>query len=109
MFEDSRKTYGTRRLKKKTAEKGVHISRRRIGRLMKKAGLFCKTKNALKRRLIPSIISVYLQIYWKESLLSLNLIATMWVILPILPPRKAGYIERLSLTYSLTNCWLVDG
>ncbi|WP_198263936.1 hypothetical protein [sulfur-oxidizing endosymbiont of Gigantopelta aegis] len=37
-------------------------------------------------------LCVYLQIYWKESLLSLNLIATMWVILPILPPRKAGYI-----------------
>ncbi|WP_198264389.1 hypothetical protein [sulfur-oxidizing endosymbiont of Gigantopelta aegis] len=33
-----------------------------------------------------------LMCYWKESLLSLNLIATMWVILPILPPRKAGYI-----------------
>ncbi len=59
---------------------------------MKKPVCFVKRRDALKRRLIPSIISVYLQIYWKESLLSLNLIATMWVILPILPPRKAGYI-----------------
>ncbi len=35
-------------LKRKLAEKGVHISRRRIGRLMKKAGLFCKTKRRFK-------------------------------------------------------------
>ena len=48
LFEDSRKTYGTRRLKRKLAEKGTHISRRRIGRLMKKAGLFCKTKRRFK-------------------------------------------------------------
>ncbi len=79
-------------LKENWLKKGVHISRRRIGRLMKKPVCFVKRRDALKRRLIPSIISVYLQIYWKESLLSLNLIATMWVILPILPPRKAGYI-----------------
>nr|WP_198263457.1 IS3 family transposase [sulfur-oxidizing endosymbiont of Gigantopelta aegis] len=64
LFEDSRKTYGTRRLKRKLAEKGVHISRRRIGRLMKKAGLFCKTKRRLKRRLIhkrisPNLLKVY--------------------------------------------------
>ena len=48
LFEDSRKTYGTRRLKRKLADKGIHISRRRIGRLIRKAGLFCKTKRRFK-------------------------------------------------------------
>jgi putative transposase len=48
LFEDSRKTYGTRRLKRKLAKKGTHISRRIISRLMKKAGLFCKTKRRFK-------------------------------------------------------------
>nr|WP_198263431.1 hypothetical protein [sulfur-oxidizing endosymbiont of Gigantopelta aegis] len=78
-------------LKRKLAEKGVHISRRRIGRLMKKPVCFVKRRDALKRRLIPSIISVYLKFTGKR-VYCLNLIATMWVILPILPPRKAGYI-----------------
>ena len=48
LFEDSRKTYGTRRLKRKMPKKGIHISRRRVGQLMKKAGLFCKTKRRFK-------------------------------------------------------------
>ena len=48
LFEDSRKTYGTRRLKRKLAEQDIHISRRRIGRLMRKTGLFCKTKKRFK-------------------------------------------------------------
>ena len=48
LFEDSRKTYGTRRLKRKLAEQDTHVSRRRIGRLMRKAGLFCKTKRRFK-------------------------------------------------------------
>jgi len=48
LFEDGRKTYGTRRLKKKLAEKDIYVSRRRIGRLMRKAGLFCKTKKRFK-------------------------------------------------------------
>lgn len=48
LFKEGRKTYGTRRLKKKLAEKGIHVSRRRIGRLMRKAGLFCKTKKRFK-------------------------------------------------------------
>lgn len=48
LFEDSRKTYGTRRLKRKLAEQDIHVSRRRIGRLMRQAGLFCKTKRRFK-------------------------------------------------------------
>ena len=48
LFEKGRKTYGTRRLKKKLAKQGIHVSRRRIARLMRKAGLFCKTKKRFK-------------------------------------------------------------
>jgi len=48
LFEEGRKTYGTRRLKRKLAKKNIYVSRRRIGRLMRKAGLFCKTKRRFK-------------------------------------------------------------
>ncbi len=48
VFEKGRGTYGTRRLKKKLAELGFIVSRRRIGRLMNQAGLACKTKKKFK-------------------------------------------------------------
>ena len=48
MFEKGRNTYGTRRLKKQLAEQDIIVSRRRIGRLMKQAGLVCKTKKKFK-------------------------------------------------------------
>lgn len=41
LFTQSRQTYGTRRLKRT-------VSRRRIGRLLKKAGLSCKTRRKFK-------------------------------------------------------------
>ncbi len=48
LFEKGRGIYGTRRLKNKLAEQGVVVSRRRIGRLMRQAGLWCKTKKKFK-------------------------------------------------------------
>ncbi len=39
IFEKGRGTYGTRRLKNKLAEQGLVVSRRRIGRLMRQAGV----------------------------------------------------------------------
>ncbi len=48
LFEKGRGLYGTRRLKKKFAEQGLVVSRRRIGRLMNQAGLWCKTKKKFK-------------------------------------------------------------
>lgn len=48
LFEKGRGSYGTRRLKNKFSEQGIIISRRRIGRLMKQAGLWCKTKKKFK-------------------------------------------------------------
>ena len=48
LFEQSRNTYGTRRLKRKLLEKGLKVSRRRIGRLLKRLGLSCKTKRKFK-------------------------------------------------------------
>ncbi len=39
IFEKGRGTYGTRRLKNILAEQDVVVSRRRIGRLMRQAGL----------------------------------------------------------------------
>jgi hypothetical protein len=42
-FNESRQNYGTERIQKDLRELGEKISRRRIGRLMKQAGLVCKT------------------------------------------------------------------
>jgi putative transposase len=47
-FEKSRRTYGTRRLKIALFREGRSVGRRRIGRLMKEAGLACKTKRRFK-------------------------------------------------------------
>jgi len=48
LFLEGRETYGTRRLKRKLEDLGYTVSRRRIGRLMKRAGLVCKTKRKFK-------------------------------------------------------------
>ncbi len=48
LFKKGRGSYGTRRLKNRFAEQGVIVSRRRIGRLMAQAGLWCKTKKKFK-------------------------------------------------------------
>jgi transposase InsO family protein len=48
IFNEGRKTYGTRRIKKKLAMQNKIVSRRRIGRLMKESGLACKTKHRFK-------------------------------------------------------------
>ena len=47
-FNASRKTYGTRRIKKVLAKEGWVVSRCRIGRLMSTLGLICKTKRKFK-------------------------------------------------------------
>ncbi len=48
LFEKGRGVYGTRRLKNRLAEQGIILSRRRIGRLMVQASLWCKIKKNLK-------------------------------------------------------------
>ena len=48
LFAESRGTYGARSLKSRLYKLGYQVSRRRIGRLMKQAGLICKTKKKFK-------------------------------------------------------------
>jgi len=48
LFKQSRATYGSRRLKRKLSEQRFQVSRRRIIRLMKKAGLYCKTRKKFR-------------------------------------------------------------
>ena len=48
IFEEGRGVYGTRRIKYRLKSDGLDISRRRIARLMDKAGLVCKTKQKFK-------------------------------------------------------------
>ena len=44
IFTESRKTYGTRRIKKKLAAEGIVVSRQRIGRIMAEQGLVAKAR-----------------------------------------------------------------
>ena len=48
LFERSKRTYGTRRLKKALSHLGFIVSRRRIRYLMQELGLRCKTKKRFK-------------------------------------------------------------
>ncbi|CAG1770330.1 hypothetical protein BAC3_00968 [uncultured bacterium] len=47
-FTQNCAVYGTRRLKKALATQGYSASRRRIARIMKEAGLYCKSKRRFK-------------------------------------------------------------
>ena len=47
-FNESNHTYGTERIQGDLQELGERVSRRRIGRLMKKTGLVCKTIKKFK-------------------------------------------------------------
>lgn len=48
IFVENRCSYGTRRIRKALIKQGTAISRRRVGKLMKQAGLICKTKRKFK-------------------------------------------------------------
>ncbi|WWF03017.1 IS3 family transposase [Methylococcus capsulatus] len=47
-FEDSRQTYGTRRIQDALDPQGQRVSRARIGRLMRQQGLRCKTRRRFR-------------------------------------------------------------
>jgi putative transposase len=48
IFIDSRRTYGTRRIRQVLANAGIKASRRRIGKLMAEQDLFCKARKKFK-------------------------------------------------------------
>lgn len=48
VFEDSRQTYGTRRIQDDLDQQGQRVSRARIGRLMRQEGLRCKTRRRFR-------------------------------------------------------------
>lgn len=48
IFNESRRNYGTRRIKRVLAREGLIVSRRRIGRLLSQMNLACKTKRKFK-------------------------------------------------------------
>jgi putative transposase len=48
VFEDSRQTYGTRRIQDTLRDQGQRVSRDRIGRLMLQQGLRCKTRRRFR-------------------------------------------------------------
>ena len=55
IFEESKKTYGTRRIKRElTQTYGIIVSRRRVGKIMRKLTLVCKTKKRFRVRTTDS-------------------------------------------------------
>ena len=48
LFEESEQTYGSRRIRLELKKIGYMISRRRVGKLMKLLGLYCKTKKKFR-------------------------------------------------------------
>ena len=48
IFAKSRATYGTRRIRQSLEKHNLPVGRRRLGRLMRSAGLVCKTKRKFK-------------------------------------------------------------
>lgn len=48
IFNKSRQTYGTRRIKRALSHEGLTVSQRRISRLMAEGGLACKTKRKFR-------------------------------------------------------------
>jgi len=48
IFKESRRLYGTRRIKRKLSLLGKSVGRKRIAKLMKVAGLYCKTRRKFK-------------------------------------------------------------
>ena len=48
IHDNSRRTYGERRIKDDLADMGKNVSRQRINRLMTEEGLACKTKRRFK-------------------------------------------------------------
>jgi putative transposase len=48
LFAKSRATYGTRRIRQSLENQNLLVGRRRLGRLMRAAGLVCKTKRKFK-------------------------------------------------------------
>ena len=62
-FEVSRQNYGTQRIQRDLRELGETVSRRRIGRLMRKTGLVCKTINKFKVTTNSNLTERFLLIY----------------------------------------------
>jgi len=48
LFAESEQTYGSRRIRRELKKIGYMISRRRVGKLMKLLGLYCKTKKKFR-------------------------------------------------------------
>lgn len=48
IFIEHKCRYGSRRIRRELMQRGYHVSRKRVCRLMKKQGLFCKTKRKFK-------------------------------------------------------------
>ncbi len=91
--EKGRGTYGTRRLKTKLAGQDIIASRRRIGRPMNQAGLWCKTKKKFKvttdskhnKPIAPNLLERQFSVLQPDRYYMLG-------ILLIFIPKRTGYI-----------------
>ena len=97
-FEKSRHTYGTRRLKMALSHQGQAVGRRRIRRLMKEAGLVCKTKRRFKVTTDSNHDLPIASNHLKRQFAVDQQTGSMWVTLPISLLKKVGCIWRWSST-----------
>ena len=63
IIQSCRQHYGTQRIQRDLRELGETVSRRRIGRLMRKTGLVCKTINKFKVTTNSNLTERFLLIY----------------------------------------------
>ena len=99
IFQKSRKTYGTRRIKKQLAVEGVVASRQRISHKMAEQGLVAKARRKTRATTDSNHDHPV-----APNLLADNFLCTLRIryglrILHILQRAKAGYILQSFLTY----------
>jgi transposase InsO family protein len=111
LFAKGRATYGTRRIRQSLEKQNLPVGRRRLGRLMRAAGLVCKTKRTFKvttdsKHLCPVGITCRLRIICWIGILPYNrLIKLMLATSLISAPKRAGYAWQLSSTCIPGKSW----
>lgn len=88
IFHNNRDVYGTRKIKKELAKKSMQVSRRRIGRIMKKFGL----------------VSAYTIAMYKPSKTKCNNSATKNELAQCFDNQDAYAVVVSELTYAKSKC-----
>jgi len=91
-YEASKRTYGSPRVTLALLEEGLHVSRQRVARLMKKQNLQSIIRKNGLLQLIPGIITLWWKISSIETLMRPERVRCGSQISPILKLLKDGFI-----------------